>query len=79
MEHTWRPRPVTHLFSHYTTGQLVLLEIKKDEKNNVQFWDIDGMSGQDKDFETLTLWTLGKSTKIWEDMMTEAQEHTSRR
>ena len=55
MEHTWRPRPVTHLFRHYTTGQLVLLEIKKDEKNNVQFWDIDGMSGQDKDFETLTL------------------------
>ena len=73
MEHTWRPRPVTHLFRHYTTGQLVLLEIKKDEKNNVQFWDIDGMSGQDKDFETLTLWTLGKSTKIWEDMMTEAK------
>ena len=78
MEYSWRPRPISQFFRHPKTGQLILLEIRRDEHHKNRFWDEDSTGGQLKEWESLTLWAFGTSSKIWEDLIAEAKSEFSK-
>ena len=72
----WKPRPGTFYFRHYKTGQIMRLKIKRNENRNDEFWQSDDSGIETKEWETLTLETLGTSTKIIDDLIKEAHaEH----
>ena len=79
LEYNWRPRPVSHLFKHYKTGQWILLEIRKNEDGHKgRFEDLDSSGWQIKEFESVTLWALGTSTGIWKNLVQEAKNEFSK-
>jgi len=72
----WKPRPGIFYFRHYKTGQFMRLRIRKTETHNDQFWSSDDSGVESKDWETLTLETFGTSTKLIDDLISEAHaEH----
>ena len=72
----WKPRPGIFYFRHYKTGQFMRLRIRKTETHNDQFWSSDDSGVESKDWETLTLETFGTSTKLIDDIISEAHtEH----
>ena len=75
----WWPRPITHYFWHHKLKKLILFQLQKDESNYQRFWEVDNNGGQLKEYESLTFWAFGTSTKIWEDLLFEAKSEFSKK
>jgi chaperone BCS1 len=72
-QYSWHPRPLKNFFRHHKTRQLIMLHITRDESRRQTFWEVEDSGATIKEWETITLWTLGTSTKIWEDLILEAK------
>ena len=79
LDFDWWPRPLTSYFWHHKINKFILFQLKKDEQNYQRFWDPDNSGAQFKEYESLTFWTFGTSTKIWEDLILEAKAEFSKK
>ena len=50
-----------------------MFQIKRDENDTKFHFEFDNTGGKQKEYESLTFWTFGTSTKIWEDLLHEAK------
>ena len=73
LEINWWPRPIIHYFWHHTSQKFVWFQLKRDENDRNVFYDWDTNGAKQKEYETLTFWAFGTSTKIWEDLLLEAK------
>ena len=73
LETNWWPRPIIHYFWHHTSQKFVWFQLKRDENDRNIFYEWDTNGAKQKEYETLTFWAFGTSTKIWEDLLLEAR------
>ena len=72
-EYSWHPRPSKNFFRHHKTGQWIMFHITRDESQRQTVREVEDSGATIKEWETITLWTTGTSTKIWEDLISEAK------